>query len=307
MFGLWCDTNHPALTGFPTEANCDWQWTQILRGVRPMNLDRLPRGLQPIVQAIDDWNRNWKLGALFECRTGKGRLMVSSFDLMTDPQNRPVARQLLRSLLDYMGSERFQPKTEVSVAEFRTVLFDTRIMRKLEAKAEGEGPVASAIDGDPNTYWVTGGTGRNATGRKHPHQLTVSFPKSVAMNGVVIMPRQNDRDHLGDVRQYKLESSEDGQQWTELSQGELPSSWNPQRIAFERTITARQLRFTALSGYGRDTSVALAELAVVYAGPKLGDKEFGAIEYRRSRSTSADVDEGGDAPVVQTNAIPRNP
>ncbi len=42
---------------------------------------RLPRGLQPIVQPIDDWNRNLKLAMLFECSVGAGKLMVTSLDL----------------------------------------------------------------------------------------------------------------------------------------------------------------------------------------------------------------------------------
>ena len=49
MLGLWCDTNSPALAEFPTEANCDWQWTELIRNTRAVNLDNLPRGLQPIV------------------------------------------------------------------------------------------------------------------------------------------------------------------------------------------------------------------------------------------------------------------
>jgi hypothetical protein len=47
-----------------------------------------------------------------------------------------------------------------------------------------------------------------------------------------------------------------------------------------------------LSGFGNDESTALAELAVIYAGPKLERDGAGNIEYRRSRSTSTDVDEG---------------
>ena len=308
MLGLWCNTNHPALAGFPTEANCDWQWTQLTRGVRPVNLDKLPRGLQPIVSAIDDWNRNWKLGALFECKVGAGRLLVSSFDLITDLEKRPVARQLHRSLLDYMASEKFQPKTEVSAAEFRSVLFDTRIMRKLGAKATGDGADAStAIDGDPNSIWIAGESGRNRKAAPHPHELTVTFPAPVAMRGIVLMPRQNDRDHLGDVHGYTLESSDDGTNWQMIARGELASTWNPQRLDFGRTLTTSQLKFTALSGFGGDSSAAVAELAVIYAGPKLAGNDSGNLEYRRSRSTSTDVDEGLDAPARRTNAIPRNP
>jgi len=306
MLGLWCDTNHPALAGFPTEPNCDWQWTQIVRGVRPVNLDKLPRGLQPIVSAIDDWNRNWKLGAIFEAKVGAGRLLVSSFDLGTDLNNRPVARQLRRSLLDYMAGEKFQPKTEISVAEFQSLHFDSRIMRQLGARATSDGVDATAaIDGDPNSIWMVGATQRGAKPAPHPHELTINFPGPVAMSGIILMPRQNDRDHLGDVRGYKIELGDDGQQWREISKGELASTWNPLRVNFGQTVTAKQIKFTALSGFGNDSSTALAELAVIYAGPKLAGNEAGAMEYRRSRSTSTDVDEGVEAAATRTNAIPR--
>ena len=29
MLGAWNDTKHPALAGFPTESNCDWQWIDV--------------------------------------------------------------------------------------------------------------------------------------------------------------------------------------------------------------------------------------------------------------------------------------
>jgi hypothetical protein len=306
MLGLWCDTNHPALAHFATDPNCDWQWTQLMRGTRAINLDRLPRGLQPIVQAIDDWNRNWKLGAIFECKIGSGRLMVSAFDLSRDLQNRPVARQLRRSLLDYMASERFQPETTVTTEEFARVLFDTRVMRKLNANASGDGADPSAaIDGDPNTVWMAGGRPARSTGAApspYPHSIDIRFPTAVSMNGLVLMPRQNDRDHLGDVREYKVEVSDDGTQWKEVLHGELPSTWSPHRLAFPSTIKSTQLRFTALSGFGADTSAALAEVAVMYAGPKLEDAGR-SMEYERSRSTSTDVDEAADVPVKRTNAV----
>jgi hypothetical protein len=311
MLGLWCDAKHPALAKFPTDANCDWQWTQIIRGVRAVNLDRLPRGVQPIVQAIDDWNRNWKLGLIFECQVGKGSLLVCAFDVERDLEGRPVARQLRQSLLDYMAGKNFRPKTAVTPAEFRTVLFDSRIMRKLGAVASGEGSgpnsVNAAIDGDPNTVWIAGGTGRGMSGTPYPHELTIRFPAAVAMNGVVLMPRQNDREHTGDVRTYAIKASDDGQQWRDIAQGALASTWSPQRVIFPKTLMAKQLRFTASSGFGKDSSAALAELAVIYAGPKLAGDDSGNVEYRRSRSTSTDVDEGPDMPASRTNAAPRIP
>ena len=296
MLGLWCDTNHPALAGFPTDVNCDWQWTQIVNRARTMNLAKLPRGLQPIVSAIDDWNRNWKLGVVFEAKVSAGKLMVCTLDLKTDLDTRPVARQLRKSLLDYMASEKFQPKTEVAAGDFRASLFDTLVMKKLGATVSGNGANLDAIiDGDPNTFWQSGGGGRgkNADTRKHPHELVFTFTNVVAMDGVVVMPRQNDRDHLGDVRGFSLATSGDGTNWTTAAAGELASSWSPQTIRFAKTIAARQLKFIAQSGFGNDTSAALAELAVIYAGPKLPENAGDSGQFKRVRSTSSDVDEGG--------------
>ena len=310
MLGLWCDVKHPALAEFPTEANCDWQWTELTaRRTRAVNLDRLPRQLQPIVQAIDDWNRNWKLGLVFEAKVGLGRLMVCSIDVTSELANRPVARQLRRSLLDYMDGARFQPQVAVSAAEVRGLWFDSQIMRRLGATVQAPGANANnAIDGDPNTFWSVGGPGRGgapAPSSSQPRGLTITFPAPVAMNGLVFMPRQNDRNHVGDIRGYLVEVSDDGRQWREVTRGELASTWNAQQVRFAQSVTTKNLRFTALSGFGNDASTALAELAVMYAGPKLTEGGAGAVEYQRVRSTSTDVEDGTDASGARTNAPPR--
>jgi len=258
MLGLWCDARHPALSAFPTETSFDWQWIDLVQRMRAVNLDHLPRALQPIVQPIDDWNRNYKLGVVFECRVGRGKLMVCSADLADSLESRPAARQLRRSLLDYMANARFVPAVVVTASEIRSLLFDTQIMRKLGAKAQAAGQPANAIDGDPNTFWLAGEKGPG-----HPHQLVISFPAPVAMSGLVCMPRQNHREHQGDIRQYLVQVSDDGSQWRDAVRGELASSYSPQRVRFAQTITARFLKFTALSGFGSDNSAALAELAVV--------------------------------------------
>ncbi|MDR3458285.1 MAG: hypothetical protein P4N60_12620 [Verrucomicrobiae bacterium] len=120
MLGLLCDTNHPALAEFPTDKNCDWQWTPLVNGVHAVNLSAAPRSLRPIVWAIDDWNRNWKLGVIFECNVGPGRLLVSAINLAGDGDHGgPGLLQLRRSLLDYMGGDKFHPAATLTSAEAR--------------------------------------------------------------------------------------------------------------------------------------------------------------------------------------------
>jgi len=290
MLGLWCDTNSPALAGFPTEANCDWQWTEIIGKSRAVNLDKLPRGLKPIVSAIDDWNRNYKLGVIFEAKIGKGKLLVCSADL----NSYPVGQQLRRSLMDYMAGEKFQPITEISAAEFESLFFDNLVMRKLGASALADGkPANEILDGDPNTFWCSADA--RGKGPGHPHEILVSFPQTVAMNGLVLMPRQNQREHQGDIREYKLEASNDGTNWQTIARGQLASTFDPQPISFDKTVTAKHLKLTALSGFGTDQAAALAEFAVNYTGPKLPENGS-QLEYRRVRTASPDIDAGGDAP-----------
>lgn len=120
MLGLLCETNHLALAEFPTDKNCDWQWTPLINGVRSVNLTAAPRELRPIVWAIDDWNRNWKLGVIFECNVGAGKLLVSAINLENERGGSEL-KQLRRSLLDYMGGKRFFPATTLTPTQVRSL------------------------------------------------------------------------------------------------------------------------------------------------------------------------------------------
>jgi hypothetical protein len=289
MLGLWIDKAHPALAGFPTAEHFDWQWSELVSGARAMNLDRLPRALAPIVQPIDDWNRNYKLGMLFEARVGTGRLMVATADLDSRLDERPVARQLRRSVLDYMASPAFQPRVAIPAEDLRDVLFDTRIMKKLGARASGWPDAVNTIDGDPNTYSLVSVKGELP--RPQP-ELTIEFAAKVPFNGLVLMPRQNHREHEGDVREWLVEVSDDGEHWRDVKRATLGSTFDPQTVAFDGQVAARFLRLTAQSGFGKDRASALADVAILYTGPALPEEQD-ELEYKRTRSISADVDEAG--------------
>jgi len=294
MLGLWIDLNPAeakthALENFATGSYFDWRWASIVSGVRAVNLDRLPKELEPVVWAIDDWNRNYKLGVIFECAVGDGKLLVSAIDVTKPNERNPVARQLRYSLLNYMASDCFQPLIPVSAGMIRSLLFDTRIMKKLGATAQINGePAGAAIDGDPNTF-VQAGDPRAQI--REPVEITISLPAPVAMSGLVLMPRQNHREHEGDIRGFSIQVSDDGNEWHDVRGGELVSTFAPQRIDFARTITTKYLKLVSLSGFAEDKTTALAELAAIYAGPKLNEAGE-PIEYERNRSASPDIDEG---------------
>ena len=85
-----------------------------------MILDDTPVDFRPIVQVIDNFERNHKLGVIFECKVGKGKLLVCSCNLQGQ-QNYPEARQLLHSILKYMNSNDFQPKHSLNKQELSKI------------------------------------------------------------------------------------------------------------------------------------------------------------------------------------------
>lgn len=265
MLGLWInrppgESKSNMLNGFPSNTHFDWQWAEIIHNVRAVNLDRLPAELEPVVWAIDDWNRNYKLGLLFELAVGDGRLLVSAFDV-TNPGGNAVTRQLRYALLRYARSDCFQPRVSASPEQIRSLFFDTRVMRTLGASAEVNGaPAGSAIDGDPNTFILVGDQSDPV---REQVDLKISFNGPAAMSGVILMSRQNHREHEGGIRGYALQVSDDGIDWQEVARGELLSTFAPQRIDFTSPVTARYLKLISLSGFGEDKTTSLAELAVI--------------------------------------------
>jgi hypothetical protein len=120
--GLFCDPKHPALAAFPTDYHSNWQWWELVSRSHPFLLNDTPESFRPIVQVIDDWVTNRKLGLVWEAQVGGGKLLACGIDLASDLDNRPVARQLRRSLLDYLAGDRFAPTLRLEPAFVHGVL-----------------------------------------------------------------------------------------------------------------------------------------------------------------------------------------
>jgi hypothetical protein len=113
--GIFCDPKHPAFRDFPTQSYSNWQWWDGMSHSSPVRLNAVAPGLDPIVRVIDDWVTARSLGLVFECSVGKGKLVVSGIDLVSDVDKRPEAKQLLFSLTNYMNTGDFNPKTAVDL------------------------------------------------------------------------------------------------------------------------------------------------------------------------------------------------
>jgi hypothetical protein len=104
----------PVFADFPTSYHTDWQWWDILTNAKVIEMQAAPRELRPFIQVIDAFDSNKKLGIGFEARVGGGKLLVLAVDTTKQIDDRPATRQLLRSIDNYVKSDKFAPTTEVS-------------------------------------------------------------------------------------------------------------------------------------------------------------------------------------------------
>ena len=107
--GVLCNPSHKALADFPTDMNTDWQWWDLNVNSTTLIMDGIVGG-KPIVEMVDNFANNRKLASLYEGTIGSGKLIIASFDLATDLDKRPVAKQMLISILTYMNSVSFNPE-----------------------------------------------------------------------------------------------------------------------------------------------------------------------------------------------------
>ena len=78
--------------------------------------------IKPIVRLIDDWFTNRPLGLIMEAKAGKGKIIITGIDLLTDAEKRPEAKQLTYSILKYMRSSEFNPADEVKIQNIRELI-----------------------------------------------------------------------------------------------------------------------------------------------------------------------------------------
>ena len=119
--GILTDPAHPLFASFPTEMHTNWQWFPVVKASHPFKLDNTAADYRPIVQVIDNIERNHKLGLVFEFAVGKGKLLVVMSDLEKASEH-PEGEQFYLSVLRYMTSQHFAPKTAITVADFHRLM-----------------------------------------------------------------------------------------------------------------------------------------------------------------------------------------
>lgn len=258
--GLLMDPRHPLLATFPNSGHSDWQWYHLMEHSRCYILNDLPASYRPIVQVIDNYARNHRLGMIFEARMDKGQLLVCGLDLPRQ-SNDPAACQLLRGIYAYVASPTFHPTQELGEElACKMLLAPPNALRELvgaNVSTDSQDrlyPVRDVMDGRSPTIWHTGWKA------SYPHHLTLEFANPAKINGLTCLPRQ-DGKRSGWIKDYAVYLSDDGKTWGQpIASGEFPKDDKMHPIKFEKPVQARYMKFEAVSGFGADPHASLAEL-----------------------------------------------
>jgi hypothetical protein len=269
---ILCDPKHRLFAQFPTDFYSDWQWYDLMQYSRPLILDSAPAEFRPLVQVIDNFARNHKLGTVFEARVGKGKLLVCSIDISTDLARRPAARQFAKSLFAYAGSGAFKPKSELDVVALDNIFgpgaFASTLAKLgatiLRADSEATGyEAANATDGDPETCWHTAW---EPSPKPMPHEIVIDLGKPVALRAVTYLPRQDMAN--GRIADYEIYAGSDDKNFgNPVAQGRWKNSDKKQIVRFATKVTARYLRIVAKSEVNANAFASAAEFDVELENP----------------------------------------
>ena len=129
--GLLINDTHPALKSFPTDNHTDWQWFAVAANSYPLIIDRLPASIDPIIEPIDNIERNYRLGLMLECMVGDGTLMIIMADADKLEQY-PEGRWFIQSAKEYVGSKECKPRLSLTPRQVANLLTKPSADRRIE-------------------------------------------------------------------------------------------------------------------------------------------------------------------------------
>jgi hypothetical protein len=221
--------------------------------------------LTPLSSALINWGQY-----------GSDSIYVSSWSLLA----RRAANQPWITLAQggFPNSTTTLVKLDFAATDLRVVADSTNWIGIYELDLTGipagciNGAAVNAIDGNPNTMWVTQYCGSTPA---MPHEIQIDLGAYYNLSGFQYLPRQ-DGSACGWVSQYELYLSSDGFNWgTPVAAGTFDYSGYaakcpgpgagvppPQQIGFA-TATARYIRLRALSEVNGNPWATAAELNVL--------------------------------------------
>ncbi|WP_442508679.1 discoidin domain-containing protein [Novipirellula sp. SH528] len=266
--GILCDPNHSCFDGFPTEFHSNWQWWELISRSAAMPIDHLPKTVSPLVQVVPNWFQPQRLALAWEAKFGSGRILVTSMDLKTQLDQRPVARQLRRTFERYVSSNDFDPTGSVTTEQIKTLVRELSPTEKAIESSRASSmqrrfEPSKAFDGDLDTLWHTQWTPLASP----PHWIEMSLDQPRELDGVRITARQDKAATR--LRDYELLILDEAGDWKTVASGQLKATTEPEEVRLATPVQTRRIRIQARIPQTADGTqplrhVSIAELELLF-------------------------------------------
>ena len=127
------------------------------------------------------------------------------------------------------------------------------------SREPGEGEPDHLIDGDLGTIWHTQ---YGTTMGNFPHSIAVQLDKETELKGIRCFGRGHGGVN-GRVKDCFVETSLDGENWTEQARATLENSDKGQEILFKAPVKAKYYRFTATNNHYGNDYASMAEIEII--------------------------------------------
>lgn len=181
----------------------------------------------------------------------------------------PIERDIIRSdrdySLDFTMSLIFEsPLTPAQAKEVTLPELPERASQTgakivtCSSREPGEGDPEHLVDGDLGTIWHTQ---YGVTMGNFPHSFVVELDKLTDVMGFRIYQRQVGVN--GRVKDFTIETSEDGKTWSEPAKAAMINSSEAQEFTYAAPVRAKFYRFTALNNHYGNDFASLAEIEII--------------------------------------------
>lgn len=223
----------------PVHTNNAAQQAQVsVAGERPLSIVRDRIGNVTVAASKDDAK------IMIQHNLNKPELYTKSFNL----------REAGNIAAWYMGNEKL--KVTANFPKIESIPMQVVYASSQEI---GEGDAAHLTDGDPSTIWHTV---YSVTVAQYPHWVDFDAAAVKKLKGFTYLPRQDGPN--GHIKGYRIQVSLDGINWSEaVVEGEFERGGSLKTVNFQKPISGRYIRFTALSSHNGQDFASGAEFVVL--------------------------------------------
>ena len=118
------------------------------------------------------------------------------------------------------------------------------------------GAAVNMLDGDPSTIWHSRWSSNAA---EYPHEVVFDLGSTETVDGISYMRRAANQN--GPIKDYKVEVSTDGENYTDVAAGAWANTADWQDVLFD-SVEAQFVKVTALSSISGTPFAAIAEMAI---------------------------------------------